>query len=975
MITIFKDGYDLVGAKYVNIDTALTRIRDGKSKQKIEEIRNCTDPKEVSRLKKSLPSVLFHGVFNKEITKVKSDGTSYQSKRDDSSISSHSGFLILDFDKCDVASKKRQLSQDPYVYSCWISPSGQGVKALVRCEASIEKHYILYDNLIERYPDLDTTSRSLSRLCFESYDPDIYINPNAKVWDKSIVNLSKNVTDETRLDYKDKQRVKRGNAIISRAVDMIRSAVEGTRHDIVIKAGKLVGGYIATNNVDESTAVSVLTAEIKQKFSGENVSVEIKGMLDGINYGKNAPLYETKKIGKELEYVKREDGNFDFIADDEEMDDYETRFLNGTLEMGLSTGYPELDKYWMFKRNTLVWMAGADNSGKAQPLDSNILTPNGWVMMGDIKVGDYVIGSDGLPKEVSEIHPQGMKKVWNVIFDDGSVVECCKDHLWTSKFNSGKIVTVTTENMTINYRSPKGKFNYRIDLVKPVYYPEKKLGIDPYLLGFLIGDGCLSNNVCFHNEEKDLVEKISLIVSETTNGQSVNYGKRYGVHSIVRKEGEINNELFSTIKKYGLNVKSAYKFIPEDYKFSSIEQRTRLIQGLVDTDGSMCGGGMIEYSTKSKLLANDFIDICKSLGNRASMKEKIVNGEVYYRIHVKDYYGNLFSSKKHKAKYTTPKRSAHKKIVEIKETDVFKEMQCITILSEDNLYVTDGYTLTHNSFSGWYFAVMSALFHDWKVLIHSAENNDGQVRKKLKEYYLGKSLKSASKEELQDASEFIKKHFKIMTSRKLHTWEDFLIKCEIVYDEGYEYDLVIADPFNAFDIPDAMDSHRHNLKALNIIRTFKENYSAIWVIDHIGSQGTRNRDTDNNMQVPHKAAVDGGQIKANKTDDFIIVHRNSKKQDLDPDLGIPAWQITEIHVDKIKDTETGGKPSPKDEPFKIVLNADKCGFTCNGRDAVKEFWENKHQAVVSKSIGIQSYADSFLSETFEINSNDEEPPF
>lgn len=640
MITIFKDGYDLVGAKYVNIDTALTRIRDGKSKQKIEEIRNYTDPKEISKLKMNLPSVLFHGVFNKEITKVKSDGTSYQSKRDDSSISSHSGFLILDFDKCDVASKKRQLSQDPYVYACWVSPSGSGVKALVRCEASIEKHYILYDNLIERYPDLDTTSRSLSRLCFESYDPDIYINPNAKVWDKSIVNLSKNVTDETRLDYKDKQRVKRGNAIISRAVDMIRSSYDGTKHETVLKAGKLVGGYIATNNVDETAAISVLTEEIIAK-NPKDLTQAKKTLLDGINYGKNAPLYETKKIGKELEYVKREDGNFDFIADDEEMDDYETRFLNGTLEMGLSTGYPELDKYWMAKRNHVVWIAGADGSGK--------------------------------------------------------------------------------------------------------------------------------------------------------------------------------------------------------------------------------------------------------------------------------------------------------------------------------------------SFWAWYEAVLIAIFHDWKALIHSAENSDGQVRKKLKEYYLGKSLKSASKEELQDASEFIKKHFKIMTSRKLHTWEDFLIKCEIVYDEGYEYDLVIADPFNAFDIPDAMDSHRHNLKALNIIRTFKENYSAIWVIDHIGSQGTRNRDTDNNMQVPHKAAVDGGQIKANKTDDFIIVHRNSKKQDLDPDLGIPAWQITEIHVDKIKDTETGGKPSPKDEPFKIVLNADKCGFTCNGRDAVKEYWENKRQAVVSKSIGIQSYADSFLSETFEINNNDEAP--
>ena len=636
MVTIFKNGYDLLGANYIEVTTALERIRDGGgkdglTKQKIEKIRELTlAGEDVSDLKKQLPSVLFHGEFTKEVTKTKSDGVTYQSKRDDSCITKHSGFLILDFDKCSIVDKKRQLMQDQYVFACWISPSGNGVKALIRCEPSIEKHYGMYTALIDRYPDLDTTSRNISRLCFESYDPDIYVNLNAYMW----TNVSVVVDTQTRQDYKSQVKQRRNIRVISTAVDMVRSSYDGNKHDVLLKAATLLGGYFQSGSISPDEARAILTDEIKAK-NPKNMDDALATIEAGFKYGMSKPLYESKKIEKQQQFTRRDDGQFDFIADDSEMDDYETRFLNGTLEMGLSTGYIELDKYWMIKRNTLVWYAGSDNVGK-----SNV---------------------------------------------------------------------------------------------------------------------------------------------------------------------------------------------------------------------------------------------------------------------------------------------------------------------------------------AWYFAILAAMKYDWKVLIHSAENGDGQLRKKLKEFYLNKSLKTASKDELESASKFISEHFKIMTSRKLHTWEDFIIKCEIIYDEGFEYDVVIADPYNAFDIPDAMDSHRHNLKATNLIRTFKENYAAVWVVDHIGSQGTRTRDGDNNMQVPRKADVDGGQLKANKADDFIIVHRNTKNQDLDPEFAIPIYLITEMHIDKVKDTETGGGQSPKTNPFRFVLNKDKCGFNCNGRDAVREYWEAKAHAVNRKIVGDQSAIDDFLSEEKDLD--------
>src|SRR3546814_8595201 len=84
----------------------------------------------------------------------------------------------------------------------------------------------------------------------------------------------------------------------------------------------------------------------------------------------------------------------------------------------------------------------------------------------------------------------------------------------------------------------------------------------------------------------------------------------------------------------------------------------------------------------------------------------------------------------------------------------------------------------------WYLSVLAAKLHGWKVIIHSAENSDGQLRKKLKEFYLGKSIKIADDEELTVAHEFVNDHFRIISSKQMHTLEDFLLKCEIVIDEG-----------------------------------------------------------------------------------------------------------------------------------------------------------------------------------------------
>ncbi len=149
------------------LEEALTWIQAGSSKQKIEQIRSETDEKVISALKKNLPAVTWSGIF---------------SERKDNKLVEHSGLIALDFDGIDVAEYKRKLSEWPWTLACWVSPSGKGVKSLVRI-ADGSKHRQHFAALKRIWKDADSTCANPSRLCFESYDPDLYFNGDAMVFE------------------------------------------------------------------------------------------------------------------------------------------------------------------------------------------------------------------------------------------------------------------------------------------------------------------------------------------------------------------------------------------------------------------------------------------------------------------------------------------------------------------------------------------------------------------------------------------------------------------------------------------------------------------------------------------------------------------------------------------------------------------------------------------------------------------------
>ena len=174
MITIFKNIKETSTPFFKNIDTILTRIKEGKSRELVELIRKEKDKAQRNVLKQQLPAICFSGTFNKRL---------------DTAIIEHSGFICLDFDGYpsikEMKTEKEILSTDKHVYSVFISPSGDGLKVIIKIPKDIQEHKNYFNALEHHFNSeyFDTTSKNISRVCYESYDKDIYVNKDSIVWD------------------------------------------------------------------------------------------------------------------------------------------------------------------------------------------------------------------------------------------------------------------------------------------------------------------------------------------------------------------------------------------------------------------------------------------------------------------------------------------------------------------------------------------------------------------------------------------------------------------------------------------------------------------------------------------------------------------------------------------------------------------------------------------------------------------------
>ena len=342
--------------------------------------------------------------------------------------------------------------------------------------------------------------------------------------------------------------------------------------------------------------------------------------------------------------------------------------------------------------------------GKAQPLNENVLTPNGWSTIGKISVGDFVIGSQGKPIEVIGKYPQGKREIVSVKFKDGAEVRCDWDHLWTVKSDRQRTrglppYTLTTRQLFDDGISEQNgrsvKLKWAIPLVDAVEFFHKEFQIDPYTMGVFLGDGwcnkASSPQICTDTEILEYCNAHIVRKHESSNYTS--YGTLPG-----------DRDKFLILGLVGK--KSWEKFVPEKYMFGDVSQRLSLLQGLLDTDGSPIVDGGVEFSSTSESLINAVVELAQSLGGigRKSKprKTKFQNGEgrTSWRVNVKlPTELNPFRLKRKLNKWKRPtKYHVIRKIESITPCGT-EEVACIRVNADDHLYVTKDYIVTHNTIS------------------------------------------------------------------------------------------------------------------------------------------------------------------------------------------------------------------------------------------------------------------------------------
>lgn len=391
------------------------------------------------------------------------------------------------------------------------------------------------------------------------------------------------------------------------------------------------------------------------------------------------------------------------------------------------------------KSKARICLTGASGGGKAQPIDTIIPTPEGMKKLGDIKVGDYVFDRIGKPTEVLAVFPQGKKEAFKVTLRDGRSTICNDEHLWSYYTSKGNLYTKTLKEMMeegIN-KIPTGS-KYKIPTNHAVEYSEKELFLDPYVLGSFIGNGCCcekeltlsSNDIEQVEKVADLIHAIPIKISDKNYSWTFDRPDKYISpynHKVVKKYQ--SNEILGYLNE----LKSGDKYIPDDYKFSSIEQRYKLLQGLFDTDGYISNNESrfsVNYSTTSYRLAKDVSEILYSLGYSCSIrKDERENRNICYNIGVlinnnEKYKLFTIPRKLDRALrafvYPTDRNYDRISIISAEDLGYETEMVCIYVDNPEHLYLTNDYIVTHNTLSALYLGY--GLTGDWgKVAVIDSE--------------------------------------------------------------------------------------------------------------------------------------------------------------------------------------------------------------------------------------------------------------
>jgi len=380
--------------------------------------------------------------------------------------------------------------------------------------------------------------------------------------------------------------------------------------------------------------------------------------------------------------------------------------------------------------------------GRAQPYDAMVLTPNGFLPIGTLQVGDLVVGSDGLPTPVLGVYPQGRKTVYRVTTQDGGSTLACGEHLWTVRTpddrRRGTTRTLETQEMIGNLRWSHAH-RYELPLVDAVEFEPQEVPLDPYALGLLLGDGCLttSTNPAFATADRELAVALESALDgiELVHRGGPDYSLRH-VHG-GRGGLRIANPVTEAVRELGLaGTRSETKFVPWLYTHNSADVRLSVLQGLLDSDGGpVTQRGRtcrVQYCTTSPRLRDDVVALVRSLGGIAYWRARpatgrrpgLANGRAVHHRH--DAYVldirlpaglQPFRLERKRRAYDSAGGGRPMRFISSIEPVGEMDTLCIQVAAQDSLYVTDDFLVTHNT------------LNDAFVILDEAQNTTAEQMK------------------------------------------------------------------------------------------------------------------------------------------------------------------------------------------------------------------------------------------------------
>ena len=368
-------------------------------------------------------------------------------------------------------------------------------------------------------------------------------------------------------------------------------------------------------------------------------------------------------------------------------------------------------------------LIAANQVGKALKHGTMVATPNGWRAIESLRVGDTVIAGDGSQTRVVGVYPQGVVPLYSVSFDGVRDITTCGEHLWLYQHPRSRYpyrqshgkrepnpfygVWRVGDTKELSQFGSGPRMRAVVPMAEPFQLRGGKLPIDPYALGVLLGDGCMSQEaVTLTSADPEIAASVGKHFKVTKHKAAYQYGVT-GAVGAIRRLGLLGR-------------KSESKFIPEEYLYARAEDRLAMVQGLMDTDGSIAASnGAMEYATCSDALADGFLWLCASLGvkarkERRHTKDQHGNGQPSWRIKIRRGPVCLFRLKRKAIRWAKDAATDNWIVHGVKPAGRGKAT-CISVDHPSRTYVIEGGIVTHNTFGAGSEVAMhlTGQYPDW----------------------------------------------------------------------------------------------------------------------------------------------------------------------------------------------------------------------------------------------------------------------